>query len=1704
MVAWYESAAESATAVNRLTRILEIAQDIKALEALLNARNFNFVMELAVLAFQREFLNLEKWLQPRLEEHPEAFATACLHFLDRRLTRGPEATSGTPSKALVIIAEQCGHLQSNRNISPQLKNALLNVAERFAQPRGNRMVALPFNVGSGPGATALRPPPLVSGAPLSDGVHGASSSAVDSFGPPVGLKSPGPVARSAPAHPDATRPTTDVADANEFTPAIEAQANHYFQQVYMEKTSVHEIIQLLGRFKASPDPEKQQVFHCMIRNLFDEYKFLPEYPDKQLQITGELFGLLVQHDLVYDHSLGNALRCIYEAVKHDPDSRLFAFGTHALANFHQRLPEWRDYCQALAHTPHFTRLPAEVRFACLNGRGGASAGPAGGKAGLMAESQPDPPENIRERVIFVINNLAPEPSRMKESAATLHGLLDRQYHMWFAGYLVEQRAMLEPNNLEMYVKLIDLIGQDDLRRATLARTYLAVHNAQRRQSSSSNISDSQERTRLKNLATFLGLQTLARNKPILQRDLDLKAIILSSYEQGSRSLQLLLPFVAKVLDTAQYSRVFRPPNPWLMSLLRILKELHSTEQLKISLKFEVEVLCRNLNIALHDIEASHLLPAKNLSPAFDAIGTPSFHGASPAIEGTAIGGGALAGGNAAGSAQTSSSGHLTVPASMFADLVPGQPRSIMNYIRPGPLSSLGLAPESLQDAIYKAIERAINEMLPPVFERSIRVASISCFNLITKDFNREPDETKMRQAGLLMIQNLAGSIAVVSAKDTLRTTAESILTTSIKNLLSGQSQDLEHIVRDVININLPVACSFIEATVRQRSVAVFEKQMAPQYLLRQTHRREGTTEPFEAAHLPYVDSMPENLRPQFGGLSSRQMGVYLRFARNQQDLLAVGRLTERPPVVAANQNSAPAIIDGLIRDMVLLTSGQAEPDAQHIGEHVNNILQHLSTNPAEAPRLVRFATTALIDHQKARSSALQDAMLNVLVRLKDALPGCVRDICLVAVTQCDGTLDTAEKLLRLVKFRLVRIEDLDTALVQALDSGRSPHGLAILKSVLTVALNGAAGSSFLLGLLRSITLFERIVTHQKSEQRHARLLESVKAELAKEVERGSEASNNASNAHAAGSGPGSTTAALPASVPGFGQAPAPTSSAPSGGVTGNLRSGGDAPTAGPALSRASNNDRLRRAMAMFSSLDLLSLDQDPPQLLELVASFFVDEWMSLYSSGSYEPAVPAFIRKLTENVLNSSDMTACFFRVATEVSVKLAFLMADGHFDFALQAPNYKPIDAFCALVIAVVRHFGDSTKVALLRKVLSVCIIVLGHVHDRLGVNFNQKPFHRLLSRLLAEVHTDDEHLAIQVLSSFANAFHVVRPAQCPAFALSWLDLISSRHFLPLMLSASGQSGQDLQHQYHVLVMDLLMFLQPLLRSAQLSDSVRVLYKATVTLVLVILHDFPDFLCQYYLSYCDVIAPCCLQLRNLILSAHPAAMRLPDPFSSPLSVDSVPEYARTPVISSNYTAALEDSSRPAIRTFFDYGLENQHEPTIHMIALSLKSMPHDVHFTALTSISGTDYNTPLLNALVTEIMVRACAEESLSDAAVGVLGRLLQMLDGQGRYLLAMAMANHLRFPNQHTLWMSKAYLKVYAAASAECQEQLTRVLFERLVVARPHPWGLLVTFTELIQNRSYDFWNASFIHIAPEIEKLFHTVARSCLHAVRPATQS
>jgi CCR4-NOT transcription complex subunit 1 len=107
------------------------------------------------------------------------------------------------------------------------------------------------------------------------------------------------------------------------------------------------------------------------------------------------------------------------------------------------------------------------------------------------------------------------------------------------------------------------------------------------------------------------------------------------------------------------------------------------------------------------------------------------------------------------------------------------------------------------------------------------------------------------------------------------------------------------------------------------------------------------------------------------------------------------------------------------------------------------------------------------------------------------------------------------------------------------------------------------------------------------------------------------------------------------------------------------------------------------------------------------------------------------------------------------------------------------------------------------------------------------------------------------------------------------------------------------------------------------------------------------------------------------------------------------------------------------------------------------------------------------------------------------LLRALVHELKPEGRYYLLSVIANQLRYPNSHTHYFSYALLFLFGTdhndqMESDVRQQITRVLLERLIAHRPHPWGLIITLLELLKNPSYMFWDLPFIKAAPEARSL------------------
>ncbi|XP_046290854.1 CCR4-NOT transcription complex subunit 1 isoform X7 [Marmota monax] len=1815
MAEWYMRGEQYDQA--KLSRILDVAQDLKALSMLLNGTPFAFVIDLAALASRREYLKLDKWLTDKIREHGEPFIQACMTFLKRRCPSilgglAPEkdqpksaqlppetlatmlaclqACAGSVSQELsetiLTMVANCSNVMNKARqpppgvmpkgrppsassldaISPVQIDPLAGMASLSiggsAAPHTQSMQGFPPNLGSAfstPQSPAKAFPPLSTPNQTTafSGIGGLSSQL------PVGglgtgsLTGIGTGALGLPAvnnDPFVQRklgtsglnqPTfqqTDLSqvwpEANQhFSKEIDDEANSYFQRIYNHPPhptmSVDEVLEMLQRFKDSTIKREREVFNCMLRNLFEEYRFFPQYPDKELHITACLFGGIIEKGLVTYMALGLALRYVLEALRKPFGSKMYYFGIAALDRFKNRLKDYPQYCQHLASISHFMQFPHHLQeyieygqqsrdppvkmqgsittpgsIALAQAQAQAQVpakAPLAGQVNTMVTTSTtttvaktvtvtrptgvsfkkdvppsinttnidtllvatdqterivEPPENIQEKIAFIFNNLS--QSNMTQKVEELKETVKEEFMPWVSQYLVMKRVSIEPNFHSLYSNFLDTLKNPEFNKMVLNETYRNIKVLLTSDKAAANFSD---RSLLKNLGHWLGMITLAKNKPILHTDLDVKSLLLEAYVKGQQELLYVVPFVAKVLESSIRSVVFRPPNPWTMAIMNVLAELHQEHDLKLNLKFEIEVLCKNLALDINELKPGSLLKDKDrLKNLDEQLSAPKKDVKQPEelppITTTTT----------STTPATSTTCTATVPPQpqySYHDINVYSLAGLAPHITLNPTIPLFQAHPQLKQCVRQAIERAVQELVHPVVDRSIKIAMTTCEQIVRKDFALDSEESRMRIAAHHMMRNLTAGMAMITCREPLlmsiSTNLKNSFASALRTASPQQREMMDQAAAQLAQDNCELACCFIQKTAVEKAGPEMDKRLATEFELRKHARQEGRRYCDPVVLTYQAERMPEQIRLKVGGVDPKQLAVYEEFARNVPGFLPTNDLSQPTGFLAQPMKQAWATDDvAQIYDKCITELEQhlhaipptlaMNPQAQALRSLLEVVvLSRNSRDAIAALGLLQKAVEGLLDATSGADADLllryRECHLLVLKALQDGRaygsPWCNKQITRCLIECRDEYKYNVEAVELLIRNHLVNMQQYDLHLAQSMENGLNYMAVA-----------------FAMQLVKILLVDERSVSHVTE----ADLFHTIETLMR-------------INAHSRGNAPEGLPQLMEV-------------------VRSNYEAMIDRAHGGPNF-------------MMHSGISQASEYDDPPGLREK-AEYLLREWVNLYHSAAAgrdsTKAFSAFVGQMhQQGILKTDDLITRFFRLCTEMCVEISYrAQAEQQHNPAanptmIRAKCYHNLDAFVRLIALLVKHSGEATntvtKINLLNKVLGIVVGVLLQDHDVRQSEFQQLPYHRIFIMLLLELNAPEhvlETINFQTLTAFCNTFHILRPTKAPGFVYAWLELISHRIFIARMLAHTPQ--QKGWPMYAQLLIDLFKYLAPFLRNVELTKPMQILYKGTLRVLLVLLHDFPEFLCDYHYGFCDVIPPNCIQLRNLILSAFPRNMRLPDPFTPNLKVDMLSEINIAPRILTNFTGVMP----PQFKKDLDSYLKTRSPVTF------LSDLRSNLQ---VSNEPGNRYNLQLINALVLYVGTQAIAHihnkgstPSMStithSAHMDIFQNLAVDLDTEGRYLFLNAIANQLRYPNSHTHYFSCTMLYLFAEANTEAiQEQITRVLLERLIVNRPHPWGLLITFIELIKNPAFKFWNHEFVHCAPEIEKLFQSVAQCCM---------
>ncbi|KAF5018473.1 hypothetical protein F66182_9546 [Fusarium sp. NRRL 66182] len=1475
-------------------------------------------------------------------------------------------------------------------------------------------------------------------------------------------------------------------EGNALSPTANSKMEEHYKKMYSDEMQVRNIVEVLDRYKHSRDPLDQDVFACMIHGLFDEYSHYVDYPLEALATTAVLFGGIISHKLISDLPLQIGLGMILEAVRdHAPEDPMYKFGLQALMQLLIRFREWPTFCRQLSQIPGlqgtdaFKKAEEVVRehdeelararngAGTPHGLGFQSDGFPNGNteelanpdrqapafASLNVDPPPpdvdfeDPDEGAQDKVQFVLNNIT--EGTLQSMCQELRETMERRHQQWFASHLVEERAKMQPNYHHVYLELVKLFEDKFLWSEVLRETYISVC---RMLNSEATMQNSTERTHLKNLGGWLGLLTLARDRPIKHKNIAFKQLLIEAHD--TKRLIVVIPFVCKVLTQGATSAVFRPPNPWLMDIIHLLIELYHHAELKLNLKFEIEVLCKGLNLDHKSIEPSGEIlnrpvieePADVLPPdQLDAFENLSLNGM----------------GSAVGAGLSPQAIAPTIP-----DLGP--------LINIPPTNEMVVSTTRLHEIVRTALSRALQDIIQPVVDRSVTIAAISTQQMIHKDFAIEPDENRVRTSAVSMVKATAGSLALVTSKEPLRAN----FTNYMRNLSNDLPQGLpEGTIIMCVNSNLDLACNIIEKQAEERAVPEIEEMIEADLEARRRHRIQRPNDPyFDSGLSRWAMAIPNpyKLSPNVNGLNPEQMAIYEDFARQPRSATAPTP-SHGPSASDATRSLAnevlqeqfaaipniptpaetPSIQQHLGTQMQpyapvhtgagAMSNGRSpgfQMDVRGLAERVNKLLQEL----------VRVASESPEEHFMGlpRPHSLLDVV--------DAL---VQHIIKTSQNSEEFAIYAAEQIIQLIFSQLEDNLTLES-LVHVLETLRKISGPALNNRVRSL-FGQQPGSTFL-----SLPLLAALVRTDLLDWRNIDLAMSKALQARKEgsldfLEHMLDLTLLDSRPIALYADFASTLETAWAWIL---EDP---DSAAGQRVKSKLTSSG--------LTRPSQVDN--QALYQHDQIE-----------------YVFEEWIRLcHNHSASDKAVTAFVQQLQANqVLQNRDDLFVFVRIAIDLSAeRFEYIVHSG----AL-ADAYVMVDALAKLIGTFIGMGFDptSTRPSFIDSVLSLLELILTNHHVKRGEQMNQRVFFRLLSMLFHEIHIIAEDFSEEerreILLKIAGRLNSIGPVYIPGFTYGWLSLVQHRAFMPAILQLPDGAGWG---PFVDLVCQLLDTLGDQLKVFEVSNIAKDIYRATFKLLVILQHDFPEFVAANHVRLCASIPPHCTQLINAVLAANPQNSR----FSELGAKDRADESRVHPGLVHQATATLQARS---LLNVVDQALQSG--PSEDIVANITHAMTHNTPKATTYGHVSVVANTEVIDAIVIYIGQRAAEKAAQAGAIVTVSGDehevsllslIVHELPAETRYYLLVSVVNQLRFPNAHTDFFSQALLYIFGKdlndpEETEIRQEITRVLLERLVSFWPQPWGLLFTVVELMKNEKYLFFDLPFIKATPEVAEKFAQV--------------
>ena len=1579
------------------------------LQMFVNSKYYNFSVNLAIYAAKREYLNLKQWLEERITKVEDEFIEAILNYIKKNLI---SQCSGNSNSGILEKAQL-----TSESLAIILENVIRSCdTNKLSQKTKKYCQEICKNI-------------------------------FDLF--------------------------EELQIQSNNLEEIDKETNQILNSMFKGEISVDIVINKLISYNNSQNQKENEKYVYFIHCLLDEFNFYHQYPETEIKIVAELFGKIINNNVIDGLLLTIALKFILEGIKTGKGT-LYMFGTIALSQFIGKISHWPNFMNSLIDVPQiknekdlYQKLlkqfneskKKEKGMHSENSRGeeGESllesgdknidmttgreysmdkddrniakqydklknklSGPAISFENIAKISNSESQNQISEEIINKIKFIfgTPNKSNIQDKIKDLKSIFkEEKIIKWFSQYFVN--SLITTDNIPYfpkYYEVFDQLKNKDLHKEIIKATIRAV--TKNAKSNCETISENKSKEALKNLGIWLGEYKISKNRPILAKDLDFKSLIIDACENGQ--LHLVIPFICHVFKYTKNSKVFKMTNPWINSILNLLVELHGNSAVEPGIKEEIKNLFKFLAIDINswpktkELEKCHI--KTNSSDYGRDIDKDFFNKKIRELE-----------------------DYITNLLGTFNS----DPNLISRYSRKSSTNNNNTNSDnnlySQNDVINllaEVMSSSIREIMPDIVDKNIRTSIGATISLVNKDYMFEKDEDKYISALENTMKTLATSLSTMNAKELLKKNIDSAFN-KILNTKNLTKKTIEKIKQQPNPEFLSIGLDYIQNFINKESLNILHENNLVKEVLDKRRQNNINTSNNNISNNIYLDNkhlkeykkimkyLPDKLQPNEKCISDDELKIYEKF----------GKLYES--MNSREDNSKNSFLNTVYRILKEVLDNTAAGKGSFIDyelcmKNIKNVSQKTDTNYDDDDQQL-VCLEKIISESKISDNNIK-------------------------IEFARTTLDYAINGIKNGNFLLLNVYS---------------H---ILKGWTT--LNSEISENITKKLLEYEDIFirykyelyhnfikKKIIDSDKLEQKFIEILKENGSDLlARNLLK--KIITKAKNSHSYYYDDNSNTY----------------------------------------YALFSNKSQIASYFSIINTNSFLKYNKnnnDPNNYCKF--ALFILEQSKNYLNNEDNPEIINEIRK------NIKD----FFKVDNIISEKNLFSLSVIICEICIKGPLETQKDSiilcipnYVALIIYLLFYIIEKIDKL---KMFSKVLMGIGNFFHRDYItsekNINQRAYFRLFYNIIYllnknpndEKILDSDFKKISYLYKICDFLKNFSPVNYPIFAMGWLELISCNLFVsnflepPLNYLHSKKKDKGDKYEKYEKYLSLLMLLLNYLDS--LSDRIISDYNFVIFIekiykfFFLLTNSYPEFISCYYYQLITCLSGDSsnfIQLKNIILSASPRNMPLPnmeicinntEDDEKNEDSNSPGENTNNNNNNNNNNNLISTIKKPAT-VLYDTGafLEKKGIKTFIDKYISEEKENHLVNLIkSLKNIEDEKEENQIFNAIIiywSQIKHKHyLSEKSIKSKEIifkFYLYLLLKLNENQ-RSLLINAILNSLRFPSLQT--MSYSYLLeelFFEIKNDEIKEHMLNNLLERLLY-KPLPWGIRYTMVNLYKKEKF-----------------------------------